>query len=73
MSDTSRRICLECAHCYVYPGQPGYSEWTPPEGADILCNKRHDLGMGNYEGNKKTLLAGILQAGTCPDFEADHP
>jgi hypothetical protein len=69
------RICLECEHCWVWPGHGGYSEYTPTSPFDYTCFKGHDLGvdMAKHQGDKASMLKGIRQAETCPDFEVTKP
>lgn len=68
------RICLECKHCYVDGGSPGYSEYTPGEGITFECTKGHDIGTKSiYDLSRKGLLVGIQRAHRCGDFEEEQP
>lgn len=62
------KICLECRHCYVDGGHPGYSEYTPSSPFEFGCSKGYNIGYHRHDTTKESLLKGIQQAADCPDF-----
>lgn len=63
----SNKTCLDCEHCYVSPGDPGYSEYTPGFDADMYCGKSH-WKYDAYNDGRKELRDKFYMALTCPDF-----
>jgi len=62
------RSCLDCQHCHLDGGHPGYSEMTPSSPMSWLCTK------GWWEMERFDLDAGVVRntifvAPKCPDFE----
>jgi hypothetical protein len=72
VSKTTGRICLECEHCYVYGGSPGYSDLTPAWPFEFSCQKKHPFKFGDEHNDKQTLIDDIRQAETCPDFKEEE-
>lgn len=67
------RICLECQHCHVSPGDFGYSEYTPSSPFSFSCMKGQGFGdafndLNYHDGSKGALLADLRKAETCQHF-----
>ncbi len=60
------KLCVTCKHICI-DDDPGYSEWTPGNGATISCIKGKWM-MRNEDGTE-VFRDNIVKAEECLDFE----
>ena len=64
------RSCLDCEHCHISEGCPGYSEVTPGYDMAWGCGKDH-WDLDNHNHSKKSIRAMFATARACKDFTPD--
>lgn len=67
MTDEHERLCIFCHHFEFYPGEPGYSEYTP--GADTVIRCRLGFWSTSTYWDENDYRRGMLQAKTCQRFQ----
>ncbi len=65
------RLCLECKHCWLNTGHPGFSEYTPTAPFEFSCFAGVQFKTVAFNDTKGDLLEDIRRAETCHMFEQD--
>ncbi len=66
----SERHCLKCKHCWIDPGCPGYSEYTPGHDSSMSCTKQH-WRLEEHEYSRDDMRKAFESAATCRDYQEE--
>jgi hypothetical protein len=75
MKDRGQYACLDCRHCYIDFGEPGYSEYTPASPGDWMCRRGVwdvDSHVSSINNSRRDFAALLDKGRTCPQFEAEE-
>ncbi len=69
---SDRSCCVNCKHFWFSSGSRGYGEFTPGDGEEIGCQKKHwEVFIG--ETSDEDFRRYMLMSKDCPDFEPVIP
>lgn len=68
----AEKLCVLCSHFCIWPGSPGYSEYTPGSDMTIQCGKYH-WEMKNHDDGTGQFRRYNQQAETCLDYDREVP
>jgi hypothetical protein len=68
MGNKTLLTCIFCRHYKFFPGDLGYSEYTPGYDATMYCGEGK-WEMESYEDTTESLRSKLLKAVNCPSFE----
>jgi len=69
MSFDPHKVCMACKHLIYHQGEADYSEVTPGESPEFMCDKKHWSYDCNEYNTPNKLYQYMDKAKTCKDFE----